>query len=51
MKNWKHDWQKRKTKRNNHIYKLHLQGKSDAEIARKYKITRPGIGTETPLSI
>jgi len=33
-------YQKKKTKRNNDIYKLHLQGISDAEIGRQKKISR-----------
>jgi len=33
-------WQKERTRRNNNIWMLHLQGKSDVEIARKYKLTR-----------
>ena len=40
IKNWKDDWQKPKTKRNNQIIKYKAEGKTIAWLSRHYNLSR-----------
>lgn len=43
MKNWKADWQKPKTKRNNQIRKYYSEGKRIVWLCGKYNLSRTSI--------